>query len=230
MKKDYELVIFDLDGTLLDTSRGILAAISQALQTLQIPNEGKICAQDFIGPPIEKALNKHLHLDGEVLARASKAFRLHYAQEHLLKATPYEGIEELLSTLRREGYGRAVATYKREAVAERLLWHCGLEKHLNIIHGTNDAQVLSKTDLILRCIEDYGLTDRKRVVMIGDTEEDALGAAQAGVDFIAVTYGFGFTKEDALRQFPCIGIANSTQDVLCFIKGEATPPQTNSSI
>ena len=220
MKKNYELVIFDLDGTLLDTSRGILSAIYDALNALGIPHQGKITANDFIGPPIEKALKKHLSLEGKMLEIAAREFRQRYKNEHLLKASPYEDIDALLSVLRKTGHGRAVATYKREAAAERLLWHCGLGKHLNIIHGTNDDRPMTKAEIILRCIEDYGLTTREHAVMVGDTAEDALGASAAGVDFSAVTYGFGFTDKNVLTDAPCIGVAESPAEILALVRGE----------
>ena len=220
MKNDYELVIFDLDGTLLDTSCGILAAVSGALDALHIPYGKELKATEFIGPPIEKALQKHLSLEGEVLQAAAKEFRTQYAKEHLLKATPYEGMERLLVSLRHAGFGRAVATYKREAVAERLLWHCGLAKHFNIIHGTNDAHPQSKADLIRQCVEDYGLCNSRHAVMIGDTDEDASGAALAGVDFIAVTYGFGFVRQHFTTIHPCVGVASTPSEVLHLIKGD----------
>ena len=221
MKKNYELVIFDLDGTLLDTSCGILSAITHTLNTLGIPHKGQISPYDFIGPPIEAALQKHLSLEGELLRAAAKEFRQRYKSEDVLKAEPYEGMDALLTALRTSGYGRAVATYKREATAERLLWHCGLSKHLNIIHGTNDRENMSKADIILRCIEDYGLTNRRHAVMIGDTAEDARGATIAGVDFVAVTYGFGFTDREELKDYPCIGTAATPAEILPFIRGDA---------
>lgn len=221
MKKNYELVIFDLDGTLLDTSCGILSAITHTLNTLGIPYKGEISPYDFIGPPIEAALQKHLSLEGEILKAAAKEFRWRYKKEDVLKAEPYEGMDALLTALRTSGYGRAVATYKREATAERLLWHCGLSKHLNIIHGTNDAHDMTKADIILRCIDDYGLTNRRHAVMIGDTAEDARGAATAGVDFLAVTYGFGFTDKKELKGQTCIGVAATPAEILPFIRGDA---------
>lgn len=220
MNKNYELVIFDLDGTLLDTSCGILAAITHTLESLHIPPKRKITAHGFIGPPIEAALQRNLSLEGELLTAASKEFRRRYKSVDLLKATPYEGIEDLLITLRQRGYGRAVATYKREAAALRLLWHYGLDRHLNVIHGTNDDHAMTKAEIILRCIEDYGLSDRRHAVMVGDAPEDAIGAATAGVDFVAVTYGFGFTKSNLPTELPCIGVAASPTEILSFLGGD----------
>ena len=227
MKKNYELVIFDLDGTLLDTSCGILSSVAYALQVCGISYGKEICAEDFIGPPIEASLRRHLSLEGALLERAAREFRQHYKNEDLLKAATYEGMEELLLDLRRTGHGRAVATYKREAAAERLLWHYGLDKHLNIIHGTNDGHPMTKAELILRCIEDYGLTSPQQAVMVGDTTEDAKGAEQAGVDFIAVTYGFEFTEKTAPQGTPCIGVATRPAEILPLVRAECAQAGRN---
>lgn len=224
MKKNYELVIFDLDGTLLDTAPGILPAIAESLDFLDIPH-AEIKAHEFIGPPIEKALAKQLFLKEPLLTAASREFRKRYKSEHLLKAAPYRGIDTLLIALRQMGYGRAVATYKRTSAAEQLLWHCGLSKHLDLIHGTTDEYPMTKAELILRCIEDYGLCDRAHAVMVGDTAEDADGAAAAGIDFIAVTYGFGFTEGMVLNGISPIGIARAPAEILSLIKDELTPHQ-----
>lgn len=220
MKRSYELVIFDLDGTLLDTSAGVLSAVTHTLGQLSLPRPAHMSARRFIGPPIERSLASECLLSGETLTAAASEFRRHYAEKDLLKASPYEGVLELLAALRHAGRGRAVATYKREAQAQCLLWHHGLAEHMNVIHGSSDTASATKADIIARCVEDYGISDPARAVMVGDTAEDAEGALAAGVDFIGVTYGFGFADPAALGNLPHVGVAARPAEIFSIVRGE----------
>ncbi len=217
MKNRYDLVIFDLDGTLLDTSSGLLCAIKHTIEVMGFAPLDEKKLDTFIGPPIQDSFARAYGLSGPILQEIAGVFRDRYSTVDLLGATAYEGIFELFDTLRARGVKTAVATYKREDYALKLLCHFGFDRYTEILHGGDHENKLKKKDIIDICIKESGVFDKRRVVMVGDTAHDAVGAAEMGVDFIGVTFGFGFkTAKDAKPHAP-VGIANTPLEILDFI-------------
>lgn len=202
---DFRLAIFDLDGTLLDTEAGIVSAITHTTDAFQLPRIEATALRSFIGPPIQKSFAAYYGLDVARANELAAAFRDRYKDVDLLLAKPYEGIYELLAALRSRGVCVAVATFKREDYAEKLLLYFGFDRYAEIRHGSDFAGKLQKSDIILRCIEESGVP-AECAVMVGDGVSDVRGAAAAGIPCIGVTYGFGFADFDAVRAeggLPC---------------------------
>ena len=205
-------VIFDLDGTLLDTRRGILDSVKYTAKTLgfsALPYETLL---KFVGPPIQQSLMTFYGCDPETAQKGANIFRDYYKTEALLEAEPYEGIYDLCKTLKENGIRMAVATYKREDYALTLLRHFDFHKYCDPMHGADNNNVLRKEDIVKMCQDEMGATTADSV-LIGDTEHDALGAAKAGTAFLAVLYGFGFQTAEDVRAYPCIGAAASPMEV-----------------
>ncbi len=215
----YDAAVFDLDGTLLDTTEGVLAAARYTIEKMGYPmlSEERLAA--FIGPPIQDSFAAAYGLSGPVLQEIATVFRDRYKDVDLLKARPYEGIYDLCRGLLDRGIVPAVATYKREDYAVTLLEHYGFGKYMKVMHGADHENRLKKQDIIRMCIAEAGVTDLRRVVMIGDTVHDAEGAAKLGVDFLAVTYGFGFREAKDLDGVPNVGIAEKPSDILGLLCG-----------
>lgn len=208
----YNAVIFDLDGTLLDTTQGVVESaiyVAKTLGLVELPYETML---SFVGPPIQNSFKKHYCFDDVLAQKAGEIFRDYYKETALIKAVPYDGIFELCENLRKEGLKLAVATYKREDYAITLLNHFGFDRYCVSMHGADNNNVLKKSDIVNMCMTEIGGTPETSV-LIGDTVHDALGAQNVGIDFIAVTYGFGFRKTDVVP-YPCIGIANKPQEIL----------------
>ena len=128
----------------------------------------------------------------------TRVFRKYYASEGCLIAEPYEGIFDVLRAVREAGAKTAVGTNKREDYAKKMLEHFGLAPLFDVIHGPDDAGVLKKPDLIVMCAEECGVP-LQRTLMVGDSVSDSNGARTAGVDFLGLTYGYGFkSREEAL--------------------------------
>jgi len=192
----YRLAIFDLDGTLMDTSDGILQSVREAIKALRKPSLDEATIRTFIGPPIQWSFKEHYGITEEEALRMAATFRDLYANKYLLRAKPYEGIFELLKTLSDAGIRIAIATYKREDYALRLLRSFRFDSYADIIFGSDAEGKLRKSDIIKKCIAKAGITDLSSVVMVGDTWHDAAGAAELGISFIGVTYGFGFRPNE----------------------------------
>lgn len=217
MTQNYELVIFDVDGTILDTTEGVLSSVKHTISTfgLQMLSDEQLA--HFIGPPIQNSFQKAYGLEGEILQELANVFRKQYKERDLLKAAPYDGIYEVFERLSRAGIISAIATYKREDYARILLKHYGFDKYTSMMYGADHYNRLKKSDIINRCISESGVQDRKKMVMIGDTDNDAVGAEQIGIDFIAVTYGFGFRTADDLKGLKYTACLDNPKDLIDFL-------------
>lgn len=205
-------VVFDLDGTLVDTSPGIIESIMFALQEQNYPNLSQEQLLSFIGPPLKASFIRCCECDDKDAVRLTDTYRKHYRQGALLNAKPYNGIIELCEELSNAGIQLAVATSKPQEFAEQILCHFGFKRYISVIRGADMQGQLSKADLIRLCVKGYDLS---ACVMVGDTEHDAKGAAEAGISFIAVSYGFGNLKE--MLNYAHIGLANNPMDILQII-------------
>ncbi len=214
----YELAIFDLDGTLLDTTRGLLTAQKHTIVQMGLPMVDDEVLKSFIGPPVQDAFRKAYGLEGPVLQEIAGIFRDYYSTKTLFEAVAYEGIYELLASLDGMGIKSAVATYKREDYALKLLKHFEFDRYTDIMFGGDHENKLKKKDIIEKCIAMSGVTDKGRVVMIGDTVSDSQGAESVGVDFIGVTYGFGFKTDEARAGVKALGFADSALGLLEFFQ------------
>ncbi|MCR1839485.1 HAD hydrolase-like protein [Murimonas intestini] len=215
--RTYDLVIFDVDGTLLNTTEGVLASVNDTIEAYDLDPLTKEQLLSFIGPPIQDSFRRHYGIEGRRLQELADYFRDSYKNKNLLKAVPYEGIYKLCEVLIKEGAALAVATYKREDYARSLLIHFGFDRFTGMLYGADNENRLRKKDIINKCIDTAGIKDLGRAVMIGDSDNDAIGAAGLGIDFLGVTYGFGFRNQEEVRRFPAIGAADSPEAVLDYL-------------
>lgn len=217
MVKQYKIAVFDLDGTLLDTSGGVLSAVKRTIQEnhmKELPEEKLI---SFIGPPIQESFIRTYGMTKEEAQKMADQFRDYYKEpEYLLDAVPYDGIFELIQRLREKEIKIAVATYKREDYAISILKHFGFYQYADIIYGSDNNNKLKKMDIIEKCLKDTGVNDYSEAVMIGDSDNDAIGAQQIGMDFLGVTYGFGFHFQKDVETYPNVGCADTPLGLLKY--------------
>ena len=210
-------VIFDLDGTLLDTSTGVLSSVKKTIEKFGFRELSEEELLTFIGPPINKQLQKVFNLPtGDAMA-AMVYFRDVYPRGDIYKAEHYDGMQKLLADLKENGYMVGVSTYKREDMAKTLLKNKGLAEYFDVIHGSDAGATLIKADVVRMTIRDLG-NSNSETVMIGDSDNDAIGAAGAGALFIGVTYGFGFKTASNVNEYPNIGVASQASEILDIIK------------
>ena len=217
MGNRYDLAVFDLDGTLLDTRGGVLSAVKYTIKEFgyEMPDEDTL--RTFIGPPVQEGFARVYGLEGAILQEIATVFRNFYSTKTLLEAELYDGMIELFEAMRERGITPAVATYKREDYALRLLRHFGFDRYTDVMFGGDHENKLKKRDIIEKCINTAGVSDLSRVVMIGDTEFDAVGARGIGVDFIGVSYGFGYRSVDEIKGCGAVGAAQTPMEILKFL-------------
>lgn len=206
----FKAVLFDLDGTLLDTSEGIISTLRKTAEYLNFRELTDAELRGFIGPPLPPHMAEVFGLDEEQTADAVRYYRKIYSGGEMFKAKAYEGIPELLAALKVKGIRTAAATYKKEDLAVQLLHKKGL--FFDAIHGADMEGKLTKADIIRMTIEELGASP-DTAVMVGDSDNDAIGAASEGIAFIGVTYGFGFDSAEDIGRFDNIGFADTPEDI-----------------
>lgn len=217
MERKYSAAVFDVDGTLLDTTEGVLAAVRYTITEKGLEPLTDEQMLRFIGPPIQNSFREIYGLEGDILQELAGIFRNRYKDYELLKAVPYEGIYEVLDELMKRDIQIAVATYKRQDYAVEILKHFGFDRYSRILYGADHENKLKKVDIIKKCLDDLRLEKHKEAVMVGDSSHDAIGAEQIGVDFLGVTYGFEFRTEADVMKYKAAGWAESPLGLLAYI-------------
>ena len=212
----YKAVLFDLDGTLLDTTEGVVDAVKRTIEhhAFQMPDEDTL--KSFVGPPMQKSMSEMFDLDEETALRLANEFRENYRKYSLLQAQLYEGILLLLEQMREQGYKLAVATNKSHQNAMDILEKFGVMEYCDYAQGSDLDGRLSKKDIIEMCINVLGCSKRE-TVLIGDSLFDLEGAEQAGIDFIAVTYGFGFKRGETIASENCTLAVNCVDELRQYL-------------
>lgn len=213
----YKYVIFDLDGTLLDTSVGIFKSIDYTIHELELSILPQNIKESFIGPPIYDSFRKYYKMDSDSCRRATEIFREVYKEKFLLEAVPYKGIFDLLTNLKQQHFKMAVATNKRHDYAMKLLNFFDFDKYFEFMIGSDMENQLKKSDIICKCLNKFKVYELNEAVMVGDTLHDYYGACKAGVDFIGVKYGFGFKDDKEMEIIKTCKVFENTQELSSYI-------------
>ena len=189
-----DTIFFDLDGTLTDPKPGITRSIQYALQKLDhptIPTEDELTW--CIGPPLRTSFVKML---GDPVAdRAVALYRERFSDIGLYENRVYDGIGEVLITLRAAGHRLFVATSKAHVFADRIIDHFGLRDHFEHVFGAElDGTRADKSDLLAYALKQAAV-DPSKTLMIGDRSHDMVGAKNNGMQRIGVLYGYGSRDE-----------------------------------
>ncbi len=205
--KKYEYILFDLDGTLLDSSEGVWGSIRYTLERFGLPEPTQDELYAWLGPPVKLSLRNFYSLSEPELEEAVAVFRQRYNSTDLYNAQVYPGMPALLGDLKKVGRKVGVATYKKIDSALDVLRHFELLPYFDEVRGADNEGRFSKHDIINQCLAALGAKDPRAAVMIGDTKYDAEGARRAGVDFIRASYGYGFRSPEDLHGLESVGQA-----------------------
>ena len=209
----YKYILFDLDGTLTDPGLGITNAVMHALKKFDIEVPDRSELYKFIGPPLLESFQKYYGMSEEESQMALQYYREYFKPYGLYENTVYDGIEELLVTLKSQEKKLILATSKPEPFAVEILRHFELDKYFEFIAGaTMDEKRVRKADVIAYALESCWITALSGVMMIGDREHDVLGAKEVGVSCIGVLYGYGSLEE--LETAGADYVAEKPEDIL----------------
>ena len=192
-------VLFDLDGTLINSQEGITKGVQYALREyLGIDEPDLKSLLCFIGPPLALMFDQKYHVPAEKIEPTVAKYREYYDTIGMNECELYPDVRETLQHLHEKGYTIGLASSKPERSCIQILENQGVAEYFDEIVGASMGPERREKILVLEeAFRRMGVTDRSEVVLIGDTKYDAVGAAKAGIDCIGVTYGFG-TREELL--------------------------------
>jgi len=193
-------ILFDLDGTLIDSAPAILASFREAFAQTGI-TPARAIDDSVIGPP----LNETLQLlsgssDPAMLAGLAEAFKASYDSEGYKATAAFAGVGALLAELAGAGMTLSIATNKRLLPTRLILEHLGWHEHFAHVYALDlfTPRLPDKAAMIARLLADQGIA-KDQAIYIGDRSEDGESADANGLPFIAVTWGYGSLSADEMR-------------------------------
>lgn len=215
----YKHVIFDMDGTLIDSFWGICHAYQYAFSQMGHPFPGKDFVKKAIGAPLTYALEALAGVEEKEIPVFLRLYRDYYKEHGKKECSLYPGIRDCLWRLRQAGCLLGTATLKKESFAVDILKEQNILSCMDAVCGINENDCLHKRDLILNCMDQLGGAPWE-TILVGDSFFDAEGAAEAGIAFLAVTYGFGFQEKKSLDRYPTVGKAEHPKEIADILLGK----------
>ena len=204
-------VIFDLDGTLVDSSPGILGSFRATLESIDM-RRSEESLRELIGPPLIESF-RILGVAPERLDEVVEIYRDFYAERGVHEATLYPGIVRILERLSDSGVRVSVATAKRVDFARQMLTSLGVGSFFDEIAGASlDLQVTAKFDIMALALDAWNLGSLEGVWMVGDRHYDMTAARAHGVGAVGALWGFGSFEE--LREAGAQWLARTPADLL----------------
>ncbi len=213
------LVVFDLDGTLVDTAPDLVGALNFVLQREGLPLVPVASARTMIGAGARKLIERGLEVDGREVSAADldrlTTDFIAYYKDHIADASlPFDGLHAALDTLEQQGFRFAVCTNKLEGLSRLLLAKLEMTGRFAAICGADTFGVAKPDPIIFRQTVAQAGGDLSRAIMVGDSGPDVGVARRAGVPVIGVTFGYTETPIAELKPDAVIGHMRDLPDAV----------------
>jgi phosphoglycolate phosphatase len=198
MNPPWSCILFDLDGTIVDSAPGIIASLAWTLEQLGRPVPTPAELLEWVGPPILDSFRDRGGMTEPEAERALDTYRPHYLANGALDSTVYPGVADLMRELSRSPIPLSLATSKPESLATVMLEHFDLDQYFDFLTGASEDEVRSsKADVVAEALRRIAAAghDISNPVLVGDRHYDVLGAAEHGVPTIFVGWGYGAPEE-----------------------------------
>ena len=213
----YSAVFFDWDGTIADTRPGIFNSVRYATRKLGIPDKPDEELQYFIGPPLYDGFEHVFGVNPDLAVTLTDTYRIYYRDTGIYECSIYDGIRDLLVSLRAAGIKTAVVSSKPKEFLDRLVEHFDLADCFDAVVGpAMDNHNSNKTVLVNTALKEMMLLPSS-AAMVGDRHFDMEGAKAAGVTAIGVLYGYG--EEEELMTAGADIICPGVEDVCACLMG-----------
>ena len=205
----YDAILFDVDGTLIDSAPGIIHTLEEVFHAMGVDTTN-VNLRRYLGPPLRKSFGEHFTEDARI-EEATERYRKSYAVKGSHECAVFPGAKEMLQRLKDAGYILCTATSKPTEVVTPILEEQGLAPYFDFIGGASmDESRDTKTDVV-RYVLSQPMLQGKRVLMVGDRNDDMRGAADCGLDAAGALYGYGSREE--LEPFHPVLLAQSCADL-----------------
>ena len=187
--KSTPLIIFDLDGTLVDSTEDIVRAFAHSLAQFDIDHVETDAIRQLIGKPLNQAFHSLLpERYHSLVPRCVEQFRAYYFEHCLDHSRPFPGVPELLNDLKTRGFTLAVATTKRGFMAKKVVEGLGLTDFFELVQGTDELPAKPDPAILFHVCQQLNRPTQE-AMMVGDTDNDVLAAKRAGMASCAVCWG-----------------------------------------
>lgn len=218
MGLNFDAVIFDFDGTVADTGKGIFNCIRYALEKNGLPILDEASLRTFVGPPLHDSFKRECGVDDEMSTKLVASYRERYSVKGIYEFDLYDGIVDLLKAIHSAGGLTGIASSKPEHFINIIVENTGLSDHFDFTAGSDPQYIESdKTAIVKACIAKMNLPENARVLMVGDRLYDIVGAHNAGVPCAAVLFGYG--NEQEFLEYKADYIAKDTDELKKIIFG-----------
>ena len=209
----WEAVIFDLDGTLLDTIEDLADSVNAALEMYQYPTKSLHQIRTYVGNGIRKLIERSLGAGTENpdFDNIFQAFREHYKDNCQNKTKPYAGVTEMLRSLKAEGRKLAIVSNKADFAVKKLNETYFKEFAMTAIGEQAEMKRKPAPDMVLQALKELGIS-KEKAVYIGDSEVDIQTAANAGIPCISVLWGF--RSKELLEEHGAERFAKTPEDIM----------------
>lgn len=216
----FKYIIFDFDGTVVNTGEGILKSLQYAFREMgdEVPELDEL--KKFIGPPIYYSFTHYYNISEDKVQEYIKKYRERYKVKGIYECELYPHMRELLGTLKDSGCLLGIASSKPEHLIYDVADYLDITKCFDTIVGvkTDNSNHSSKGSIILEAMENLGVTDKSEVLMVGDRHYDITGAKEAGVKACGCLWGYG--SEEEFRQYEAEFIVRDAMEIgegkFCF--------------
>ena len=194
---NFDYVIFDFDGTVADTGEGILKSLQYSFVAMGDPAPELKDLEKFIGPPVYYSYTHFYGVPEEKVDLYVKKYRERYREKGIYESKVYVGLVELINSLKENGIKVGIASSKPESLIHSVGDYLEITDLFDAIVGvkTDNSKHSSKAGLITQAMSDLGVTDKNKVLMVGDRCFDIDGAHEAGVKCCAALWGYGDEEE-----------------------------------
>ena len=194
--KNYEVIFFDLDGTLTASGPGIKNGVKYALHSVGMEEDREEALQSFIGPPLIQRFMELYGFDEPKARELATTYRIYYSEKGVYENSVFDGVPEMLMRLRKAGKKLVVTTSKPYQYADLVMDYFDLGQYFDFVASANVEEGRStKSQVLDHAFATLQIEDRSTVILVGDRMYDAIGARDFGIDCMGVLYGYGSREE-----------------------------------
>lgn len=214
--KKYDIIAFDLDGTLTNPERGLIASFVYAFKKMGVDYGQKSELKRFIGPPIYEEWQRCFGFTPEESSKALLIFREYYSVYGWWDNEIYPGVKEMLEKLKNAGKKIILATSKPEIFAKKVLELFDISKYFDFIGGASTDKTRDKKSEVLEySLASVGVSDKSKAILVGDRVYDSEGAIACGIDSLGVLYAHGSDSE--VRSAGFTYVVNNVEDIAALL-------------